>query len=388
VDLTLIPPYVFLLPTLLILFALGAAFGSWLNVCIYRIPYEKSIVWPGSRCGKCLRPLKWYHNIPLLSYLLLQGRCGMCGQRFSIRYFLIELLVAVLFPLLFYVEVVSNPRGYELFGETPTFMAVGQVGAAGYVYFAWHAILLSFLIVTVFTDIDHMEIPLSVTLTGTAVGLVGAVLFPWPWPAAAAFDPVAEWSAQHPRGWQPLVPLYPLPVWHPLPDWLPPRSPQLGLATGLAGVLVGTAVPRLIGFLFKAGRGKEGMGLGDADVMMMVGAFLGWQAVIVGFFAAVPMALVIGVVHLFVKGNKPMPFGPALAAGSVVAWVCWRWIPVEPQRLFFEPVLMGVVGGLGAVLLFGISWLLWLFRGPDPPEQPVDEKTQPEPSPPGPANPT
>jgi leader peptidase (prepilin peptidase)/N-methyltransferase len=366
------PPWVFLLPTLILLFALGASFGSWLNVCIYRIPYEKSVVWPGSRCGRCFRPVRWYDNIPLLSYWILWGRCRHCGARFSIRYFLIELLVAVSFPLLFYLEVVANPQGPQLFGTSAHALAAGHVGTAGYLWFSYHAVLLCFLIVTAFTDIDHMEIPLPVTLTGTAVGLLGAVLFPWPWPLH--FDPMQDWLVVHRPGWQPLVPLYPLPVWHPLPRWLPPGSPQLGLATGLAGVAVGAAVPRLIGFLFKAGRGKEGMGIGDADLMMMVGAFLGWQVVIIAFFAAVPMALMIGLVQLIIRGDKPMPFGPSLAAGTVVTWLGWRWVPVELQALFFEPLLVVGVGGFGAVMLFAISGLLRLVGGPEQTHEPAQDK--------------
>src|SRR5262249_34248568 len=150
--------------------------------------------------------------------------------------------------------------------------------------FGFHALLFAFLLVTAVTDIDHMEIPLSVTLTGTVVGLVGSVLFPWPWPLSVDQLPAVA-KATH--GVVPAVGLYPWPVWYPLPEWLPPGSPQLGLATGVAGVLAGAGLPRVIGFLFKAGRGKEGLGIGDADLMMMAGAFLGWQLVIVAFFVSV-----------------------------------------------------------------------------------------------------
>ncbi len=78
---------------LFVVFVLGAVVGSFLNVVIARLPLEKSIIWPGSRCGKCLAPIRWYDNIPLFSYLRLRGRCRACGQSFSIRYFLVELLV-------------------------------------------------------------------------------------------------------------------------------------------------------------------------------------------------------------------------------------------------------------------------------------------------------
>ena len=70
-------------------FVIGAVVGSFINVCVARLPLEKSILWPGSRCGKCLQPVRWYDNVPLVSYWLLRGRCRSCGERFSIQYFLV-----------------------------------------------------------------------------------------------------------------------------------------------------------------------------------------------------------------------------------------------------------------------------------------------------------
>src|SRR5438876_6601860 len=88
---------------LLVLFVIGTMVGSLLNVCIYRIPMEKSIFWPGSRCSKCLQHIAWYDNVPLVSYVLLGGRCRICKERFSVRYFLIELMTGVSFAGLFYL---------------------------------------------------------------------------------------------------------------------------------------------------------------------------------------------------------------------------------------------------------------------------------------------
>src|SRR6202008_4814993 len=89
-------------------FVLGAAMGSFLNVCIYRIPLEKSILWPGSHCGSCYQAVRWYDNLPLLSYWLLRGRCRHCRASFSVRYFFIELLTAVGFAVIFYLEAILN----------------------------------------------------------------------------------------------------------------------------------------------------------------------------------------------------------------------------------------------------------------------------------------
>src|SRR4051794_28728649 len=93
---------------LVLAFVLGAAFGSFINVIVARLPFEKSLVWPGSRCGVCLQPVRWYDNLPLVSYLVLRGRCRNCGASFSPRYFFIELLTGLGFAGLFYVEVALN----------------------------------------------------------------------------------------------------------------------------------------------------------------------------------------------------------------------------------------------------------------------------------------
>src|SRR5262245_61340638 len=99
---------------LVLLFLMGSAVGSFLNVCVYRSPCEKSLLWPGSRCGRCLQPVRWYDNLPLVSYWLLRGRCRHCGARFSARYFLVELLTGLGFAGLFYLEVVANVHAVPL----------------------------------------------------------------------------------------------------------------------------------------------------------------------------------------------------------------------------------------------------------------------------------
>src|SRR5436305_11588297 len=99
-----------------LIFILGAIVGSFLNVCIHRLPFEKSIFWPlGSRCGNCFQPIRWYDNLPLISYWLLRGRCRLCGASFSARYFLIELLTGLGFVGLFYVEIILNVHGLWAF---------------------------------------------------------------------------------------------------------------------------------------------------------------------------------------------------------------------------------------------------------------------------------
>src|SRR5262245_65783449 len=96
----------------IIAFVFGAMFGSLLNVVVARLPYEKSVWWPkGSRCGNCFQRIRWYDNIPIISYWVLRGRCRTCKARFSIQYFLVEMLVALAFVGIFVIEIVRNCNG-------------------------------------------------------------------------------------------------------------------------------------------------------------------------------------------------------------------------------------------------------------------------------------
>jgi leader peptidase (prepilin peptidase)/N-methyltransferase len=344
-------------------FLLGAAVGSFLNVCAYRLPYEKSVFWPGSRCGNCYQPIRLRDNIPLVSYWLLRGRCRTCGTPFSVRYFLVELITGLLFAGLFYLEIGRNVLDLPYLRVEQHWIHSGVVPIKAWVVFGYHAVLLSFLILVSLCDLMDMEIPLSITLTGTTVGLLGSTLFPWPWPG----DHVGPLSMV---AGAPLLPsgLYPWPVWYPLPSWLPPGSWQLGLATGLAGVLAGNLALRGVRFLYWQGRGKEGMGFGDADLMMMAGAFVGWQPVVIGFFMAVFPGLLFGLATLIRSGDQPLPFGPSLALGVLATLLTWPTVGNHFRLLFFDPWVLLVLGVGGGVILLITSFLLRLVRGT--PEQP------------------
>jgi leader peptidase (prepilin peptidase)/N-methyltransferase len=350
-----------------LVFLIGAAVGSFINVCVARLPFEKSILWPqGSRCGHCLRAIRWYDNLPLVSYWALGGRCRFCGQRFGISYFLVELLTACAFAGLFYLEIGRNALGLRLLQgkEVQADLAFGVVPWQAWVVFGWHALLLSFLITTSLCDLQHMEVPLPITVTGTVVGLVGSAFLAWPFPNAGWAPPPAD-----KRFFTPPDPgLYPWPVWKPweLPAWLPPGSWQLGLATGLAGALAGLLTLRGIRFLFGLGRGKEGLGIGDADVMMMAGSFIGWQPTLVAFFVGVFAALFVGLAQLLRKGDHPLAFSPALAVGVATTLLTWRYLgaPDSPVVLLFGNVWwLGLIAAGGAVILLLAAFLLRLLRG-------------------------
>ncbi len=348
-------------------FLIGASVGSFLNVCVARLPFEKSILWPGSRCGRCFQPIRARDNLPLLGYWLLRGRCRSCGQTFAVSYFFVELFTACAFAGLFYLEVIRDVLDLPFIEQHKHDIEWGLIPWQCWAVFGFHAALLGFLITVSLCDFQYMEVPLSVTVCGTIVGLIGATLFAWPFPAGVGpiLPPRGRMALLAPT--PPVPGLYPWPVWPPeqLPSWLPPGSWHLGLATGLAGTLAGMVTLRGVRFLFGLGRGKEGLGIGDADVMMMAGSFLGWQPTLVSFFIGVFAALFVGVAQLLRKGDQALAFAPALSVGVMTTLLTWPMISRNPSfvYLFSEAWILGALVVIGAVFLLLASFLLRLIRG-------------------------
>src|SRR6516165_6608254 len=110
---------------LVLVFVAGACAGGVINVCVYRLPYEKSLWWPGWRCGSCYQPVRWLDALPLAGYWLRLGRCRVCGARFPARYFVVELLTGLCFVGLFYLDVVANVHDLELLRRRQAAIAVG-----------------------------------------------------------------------------------------------------------------------------------------------------------------------------------------------------------------------------------------------------------------------
>lgn len=383
-------------------FALGAAAGSFLTKCIERLPLEKSLFWPGSRCQQCLQPIAWRDSIPLLSYWLRRGRCRVCGKPFSTRFFAIELLTAIGFAGLYYLEVIDNIHEFDA-----KVLGKSRFDWGTHVAFGYHAILFCFLVVATFIDYDHLIIPLPLTIVGTLVGLLGSVLGPWPWPYAPG-DPgvsVNVWFQNPIREG-----VYPWPVWGPPPAWAPPGSLALGLTTGLAGMLMGTLALRVVRVCFGIGMGPEymddedpqqkprtilgrgiswfqrvggkTMGLGDADLMMMAGAFIGWQPVLVSFFVATFPGLIFGIAQMAVQpdeppsdepenaareatspaGYHPLPFGPALAIGVLLTVLFWKPIGERVQAVLFFKELLITIAVMSCVLMIVAGYILRFLR--------------------------
>ena len=374
--LTLLPPICWLI----FVFLAGLAVGSFLNVLIARLPYEKSFIWPGSRCFSCLQPLKLADNLPIIGYLRLRGRCRHCGAGFSSRYLWVELFTGIAFVALFCVDVLSHassgPEFVKPWHAIPGLKFSLFAGLTplppieGLIYFVYHAILLSLLITAALIDAEHRIIPPQVTYTGVLIGLIGSTLLAWPWPSLdvdtlTKIASIKSWilpeeGSKIPTGAM-LWPCWPPPSWAPVGSW------KLGLLNGVVGALFGTFLVRAIKFLFEVGLGREALGLGDADLMMMAGAFLGWQVVLLGFFAGAVAALVIKVILVLAsllqkrtaEGElalgREMSFGPGLAIGVVAVWMGWPWLG-DFVRPLYEPTVLAVIGSVigGGILVAGL----------------------------------
>ncbi|CAN5607151.1 A24 family peptidase [soil metagenome] len=355
-------------------FTFGLGLGSFLNVLIARLPFEKSVIWPGSRCGACLQPLRLTDNLPIIGYLRLRGRCRSCGVHFSSRYLWVELLTGLAFVVLFLIEIVFN------FHEVPKFK-IGLLAGVdptppieAWFTFLIHGILLALLIAASVIDLHYKIIPTQITVFGTLFGLAASTLFPWPWPCSPSDIPnipnLDSWADPRIAGRIPIG-LAMWPFWGPLPSWAPAGSPQLGFLTSLIGAAVGQMIVRVVKYLFEVGFGKEAIGLGDADLLMMVGAFLGWQPVVLSFFVGACILLPVEILRrlwMWLMKRPPsedgaIPFGPGLAAGVVVTWLGWPILGMLVQVAFFLEILLATMVVIMFGGLLGAGVLMSFIRG-------------------------
>jgi leader peptidase (prepilin peptidase)/N-methyltransferase len=347
-------------------FFFGAIVGSFINACVARLPLEKSCFWPGSRCMTCLQPIGVIDKIPILGYFIVAGKCRKCKAPFSIRYPVVELFTALAFVGLFFALVIENWFGSPFLAHRNQFIRRGHIPWQSLIIFAHAAALTGFLITVSLCDMDGRIIPLSITILGTMVGLLFATFCAWPWPlspeAAAPVQGNQPWWNFRLLGKIPLG-QFPWPFWGPLPEGLPSGSWQLGLVNGLTGALAGTIMMRVVKFVFERGLGKEALGLGDADLMMMAGSFLGWQIIVVAFFVGAVAALVLTVPLAIWKGENALAFGPGLALGIMITWLSWPWMGERLQPFLYEWITLVSVGLIMAVGMFLLSML---FRRPAP----------------------
>ena len=245
-------------------FALGAVVGSFLNVCVHRFPRGESVVSPGSHGPKCGKHICWYDNIPMLSYVILRGRCRHCGSGISGRYFIVELITAFLFLTLFL-----------RFGLTVNLL----------VYLAF----TSSLIVMSFIDFEHKIIPDILDCPGIVIGFAVSMLHP----------------AMHVRP-QPWDSTFESPV-------------VIAAADSLSGIILGGGFLVVLAIVGRAVFKKEAMGGGDIKLLAMIGAFLGWQMAALTVFISALIGSVVGIIaKLRMKGSY-IPYGPYLALGAIIA---------------------------------------------------------------------
>lgn len=235
------------------IFFAGLIVGSFLNVCIHRLPRDESVVRPGSHCPHCQQVIRWFDNIPLLSFILLRGRCRSCRARIPVRYFLVELASG----LFWIVRWKANGLSFLFLAEV---------------------IFFSLLLIVTMTDFETGLIPDEVSFSGLGLGLAASFLYP------------------------------------PLQGDL---SPLPSLGKGVLGALVGGGIIYGTGVLGNMIFRKESMGGGDVKLMAMAGSFLGWQKIIFTFFTAPFFALPFALYSHWVKKQETIPYGPflALAAG-------------------------------------------------------------------------
>jgi leader peptidase (prepilin peptidase)/N-methyltransferase len=244
----------------------GACVGSFLNVCIYRLPRGLSVVHPRSRCSTCGNPIAWYDNLPLVSWWVLRGRCRACGAPFSIRYWVVEALTAGLWAALAWTY------GWSIH------TLVYCVAVAG-------------MILATFVDLDAMYIPDRVSLGGGSLALIASALWP-------------DLHDTH-DAWEALI-----------------RS-AVGAALG-AGLLGG------LGWLGTRLFGEEAMGLGDVKLMGAIGALVGWRGVLFTFFVSACAGAVVGLTLVATGRRQlrsAIPFGPFLSFATVW-WLLggeWLW---------------------------------------------------------------
>ncbi|HUU34998.1 MAG TPA: prepilin peptidase [Vicinamibacterales bacterium] len=237
------------LPVLPLAAAFGLLVGSFLNVVIFRLPRGTSVVWPASACGGCKRELRWFENIPILSWVVLGAKCARCKSPISIQYPLVEAITAGLFVLV----VAQTPAGPLL---------------------AARLIFVCGLIVLFGIDLEHKILPNEITLPGVVIGVA--------------------FSMFGPPGWR----------------------------SSLLGALLGGGSLYAIAYGYYAVRKVEGLGMGDVKMLAAIGAFLGWQAVLLTLVLSSFAGAIIGVA--LIAGQRgsmkyELPFGTFLALGALVA---------------------------------------------------------------------
>lgn len=262
----------------------GLIIGSFLNVCIYRMPRDLSVVRPRSFCPECNHTIAWFDNIPLVSYAVLAGRCRRCGQRIPFRYPLVELLTGVLFFCAF-----------RFLGTT--------LAAAKFAVFG------AIMIALVFSDLEERILPDEFTLGGTAVGAIFAAFVP----VSGGILLLVFYGAKHP--------------------WL------ISICDSLLAAGICSGSLWVVRALYEKLRNREGLGLGDVKMGALIGAFLGVQGALLTLLVGSLLGVIIGLGYTWFTGKDAstyeLPFGSFLGSAALAVG-------------FFSEVIFNWYGRLGA----------------------------------------
>jgi leader peptidase (prepilin peptidase) / N-methyltransferase len=267
----------------------GALIGSFLNVVIHRLPRDESIVFPTSHCPSCGAKIRAFDNLPIISYLILRGRCRACRAPISPRYPAVEALTGLLYATVFLVDV------YWRGGLTLVII--------------FDLVFVTALIALIFIDAEHMLLPDAITYPGIVFAVIARLTLP-SLVGPNAFEDLPSLTGGVFLTW---------PLW------------AASLGSAALGALVGGGSLWLMGWLWERLRGVEAMGLGDVKMMFMVGAYLGWRLTILTIFLGVLSGSIIGVGLMARSGEKDMqmqlPFGIFLGIGSIFSLLIgWRII--------------------------------------------------------------
>jgi leader peptidase (prepilin peptidase) / N-methyltransferase len=251
----------------------GLIIGSFLNVCIYRLPRGISIAFPRSRCPNCQTAIRPYDNIPVFSYLFLRGRCRFCSKSISIQYPFVEFLSGLAFYFCAQTWGVAAPT-------------------------LVNSLFLSIVIVLIFIDYHHQILPNVLTLPGIAAGILLSV-FQTP-------DLYADWLSFR------LAAIFGL-------QHIRLTLPWIG---SILGAVIGGGVLYVVGYGYLKLRKLQGLGLGDVKMMAMVGAFLGWRLAFLTIFAGSLLGLIFGIGLMLVgRANlkTKLAFGVFLGIGAAIS---------------------------------------------------------------------
>lgn len=278
-DLNLIPqPFIYAVAAVF-----GAIIGSFLNVVVHRIPREESIVSPSSRCPECGATIAFYDNVPVLSYLMLGGRCRACKTHISARYPAVEALTALLWMAVVWRDGLTFALPFDL-------------------------IFVTAIVALIFIDAEQMILPNAITYPGIVFALVARVVLPYLM-GRPYFDDLDMLLNGVLAG---------MPLW------------AASLVGALIGALVGGGSLWLMGWTWEKLRGIEAMGLGDVKMMFMVGAYLGWRLTILNLFLGVFSGSLIGIGLMMKQGKRNMqmllPFGVFLGIGAIAALLIGTYI--------------------------------------------------------------